>query len=123
VAGAQEGVPIRGDAKNYLMPDPGCHNGVMDIHTPPKQGDVLPGDVAIIEGKDALGGVHLVQARDLDHPFLGWFIPTNLYEALRQDVLTKDAFRTRYPNNGLGASAAGPSRPGRRAGKRHQQQP
>jgi hypothetical protein len=69
----------------------------MSIDTPPRQGDVLPGHVAILEGRDPDGKVHLIQAQPLDRPFLGWFFALNLYEAIRQDVVTREAFAEKYP--------------------------
>lgn len=69
----------------------------MNIDTPPQQGDVLPGHVAILEGRDRDGKVHLVQAQPLDQPFIGWFFPISLYDAIRQDVVTREAFAERYP--------------------------
>jgi hypothetical protein len=62
-----------------------------------KQGDTVPGHVAILEGRDEAGVIHLHQAVGLDEPFLGWFYPQNLYPAWRFDVIARAEFAARYP--------------------------
>ena len=56
-------------------------------------GDIVPGHVAILEGRDAAGSVHVHDARALDEPFIGFFFPCNLYPEWRCRLETVEAWQ------------------------------
>jgi hypothetical protein len=63
-----------------------------------KQGDQVPGHVAVLVGVEASGKEVLFQAQNLDRPFLGFFYPENAYPEWRRGVLSADEFKRAFPD-------------------------
>lgn len=57
-----------------------------------RMGDVVPGHVLIVEGRDRDGRVHLYEVRSLDEPFLGCLFPQNLYADWRFRIERREAW-------------------------------
>jgi hypothetical protein len=62
-----------------------------------KQGDQVPGHVAVLIVEDASGKDVALQAMDLDRPFLGFFCDVSDYSKPRREVLPAEEFRRKYP--------------------------
>ena len=58
-----------------------------------RTGDTLPRHVAILEGRDNEGRIHVYDVHALDEPFLGFFFATNLYPEWRTRIETQETWK------------------------------